>query len=274
MRNIFLCLCVIFISRNIFSQEVEKIVALGDSFYYYQRFDIAANEYQRAFFFSDQDRKALLAEKIANCFLASGKYGSARNFYDTVIIYSQTDSLRIEAEFRKILSYMLEDNFGYALLKLNLLTFESNHYFQQKLIFYKGICYFGLKDYSLAFEYFDNSIPPDDSIKHIRLHQLYKNRKMLNRPNPLLAACLSVVIPGSGQTYSGDLADGLNSALLLGSLTYIGLYTSPVNVFIVTPLFFRYYMGGIKHAKEDAENKRNQRNFYFYNCLMDIIIKK
>ena len=84
---------------------------------------------------------------------------------------------------------------------------------------------------------------------------------------------LSLIIPGTGQFYSGDIKAGLNSLLLLSGIFYLGTIVSPSGLVLIVPLFIKYYIGGAVHAKQIAERKRNEKKYAYYTNLMKILLK-
>jgi len=266
-----LCLAFLFLIFNkTNAQNLKEVINFGDSLFQEHKYYIALNEYKRAFYFSKIDHKALISNKIADCYLLVNDLKMARAYYDSTSYYSKNDSIQIECAFRKIICYMKEKNFGYALIKLDELKIDSSKYFKYKKNLYTGISYFGLENYDLAFQFFYKTISPNDITKKNLLDKLYNNRKKLMCPNPTVATFMSALIPGSGQIYAGELHDGINSVLLLSGLFYIGINATVVNLYVLMPFIYRYYMGGIKNANKFAMERKREKQYYCYCELMEI----
>ena len=98
-----------------------------------------------------------------------------------------------------------------------------------------------------------------DSSKQI-ISKLYNvAEKNHLKPNPKVASFLSMIIPGSGQLYSGKLKSGINSFLLTGAaltaFTLINVRYSFLDAILgVFPYYQRYYTGSVI-AQNMAENK-------------------
>jgi tetratricopeptide (TPR) repeat protein len=255
------------------SANIESIVSFGDSLFVKGNYINALNEYRRAYFFAGSEHKSQLGGKIADCYLVLNDFKMARSFYDSVMFYSLNDSQRISCEFQKILCFMKENNFGYALIKLNNLEVEDEKQLQKRKNLYKGICYFGIGQFDASYQYFMNSISETDTLKRLQLQHLYENQNVLKRPNSLVAIMLSLIIPGTGQFYSGDIKDGLNSLFLLSGIFYLGTIVSSSGLVLIVTLFCRYYLGGIVHAKQIADRKRNEKKYVYYANLMRILLK-
>lgn len=254
-------------SIEVKSNDLKSIINFADLLSLNRDYRNALHEYKRAFFFAGSDQKCQLSAKIADCYFVLGEFKPARTFYDSALHYSTHDSVRIDHAFQKALCYMMENNFGYALLKLNGLEVGTHIHLQRRKSLYQGICYFGMEQYDSSYQHLLNSIPQTDTLKITQLQQLYKDRKKLKRPNSNAATILSIVVPGSGQLYSGDIKDGLNSFLLLGGLFYLGASSSIIGPVIILPFFYRYYMGGIVHAGEAAEERREEKRYEYYSNL-------
>ena len=273
-RMFLFLMCLLLTINKVNSQSIKEITHFGDSLFLLKDNYAALNEYQRAFFFSSNlDNKAGLSKKIAGCYLTANELSLAYAYYDTALCYTACDSGKIECKFDKILCIILEEDFRYALLRLDELDTGIYEYLNFKKNFFKGICNFGLERYDEAYGYFYRSLNPKDSLINSQLNQLFDGRKALMRPYPALATTMSVLVPGSGQIYAGSFKDGINSLLLLSTLAYIALYT-PVNFFIVFPFFHRYYIGGILNANKLAKEKKREKQYSCYADLMVIFKEK
>jgi hypothetical protein len=255
------------------SGNIETIISFGDSLYLNKNYSDALHEYQRAFFFAGNELKSPLGKKIADCYLILEDFKKARNFYDSAIYYSRLDSSRLNFEFQKILSFILENNFGYALILTNNLEVGFDSLVQRRKEFYQGICYVGMRQYNDSYNHFMNLVPLKDTLKRLRIQQVFENQKKLNRPNTNLAIVLSIIVPGAGQAYSGDFMDGLNSFLLLGSLYFLGSLVSKSSFIILIPFMYRYYLGGIHNAKVASEKRKKEKQHIFYTNLMEVFLK-
>ena len=106
------------------------------------------------------------------------------------------------------------------------------------------------------------------------IHKIFENRK-LNNPNPKTALVLSIIFPGAGQIYAGDVKDGINSLLLTSFIAVVAVYVAfeyqPLDAISIVPWFMRFYQGGIFNAKKIAEtNRQFNRNQIFNNILLEI----
>ncbi len=257
---------------NVNSQNIESTISFGDSLFRLNRNHAAINEYQRAFFFSGtRGGKAEASKKIACCYLIDNNLELAFSYYDTALLYSDTDSSRIACELDKILCIILENDFVYSLKKLDEIETRSNVFLANRKRLYQGICYFGLARYDESYSCFNQIIQQNNTLLYTQLHDLYAKRKRLTKPNPALATTMSIVLPGSGQAYAGKTVNGINSLVLLSALAYIALYTPVLDFFVILPFFYRYYVGGILNANTIAKNSKTKKQSEVYSDLIGIL---
>ena len=99
----------------------------------------------------------------------------------------------------------------------------------------------------------------DSNINQVESSFSHLERK-IRRTNPKVASALSMVLPGSGQVYSGNFSSGINSLLLtttaLSIFTIISFRYSPIEAILsVFPYYQRYYIGGVINAINFVEEK-------------------
>jgi putative component of membrane protein insertase Oxa1/YidC/SpoIIIJ protein YidD/tetratricopeptide (TPR) repeat protein len=258
------------LSSNGYSKNIDGIINFGDSLFNQQEYDAALNEYQRAFFFSLPCDKQALSNKIAGCYLVTKEFDRVCDYLDSALYYSVNDSEKVECTFHKIQCCILERNYGYALLKLNEVEPGLNSSLKSKKELLQGISYFCNEQYDKAFQTFDKVIDTTDTVKILQLSYLFNDLNKLKRPYPAVATVMSILVPGSGQVYAGNLFAGINSILLLTGLTYLS-FQVPILAVITIPFIYRYYMGGILHSNQYAKERKLQKKNIFYNDLMTLI---
>jgi hypothetical protein len=107
------------------------------------------------------------------------------------------------------------------------------------------------------------------------LAELFSKKNLLS-PSPKRARIMSMILPGLGQTYSGDLKSGLNSLLLTSGLIALGInisirYRLVDAVFSILPWYQRYYTGGYGKAEEIAIRKRQKKRNEVYTKVLKLI---
>ena len=201
-----------------FTQNIWETISFADSLYKYGNYNFALKEYQRAIFFSEKISNTSLYEKAGDCFFKLKDYQKANEFYDYAYFNYKTDSLKYEALFKKVKSYLTNKEFQYALIELYSLSDSLPTSILQEREFYLGIGYFGLGDYNLAKQSFLNCIDPIFQGQLVEIENIFNNNKKLYKPKPFTAYIFSLIIPGMGQVYSGDIKSGFNSLILNSGL--------------------------------------------------------
>lgn len=256
-------------------QTPEDALNFANEQYHLKNYSVALKEYQRYFFFRPEPVAAVFYN-IGNCFQNTGQFNSAVEFYDKAFNNFIVDSLRINALFKKIECYILQHEYGLALTELFGISDTVSKADIYKREFYTGVCYFGMADYENAGQSFVNSIDTTFGDQRSQIRQLFADKKNFERPNPKTALLLSMLFPGLGQFYTGDIRNGMNSLLLTSALAYLGFSVafeqSPLDAIItVLPWFQRYYQGGYLKAEQIAITKRAEKKARIYKRTLAII---
>lgn len=238
-------------------------------------YDFALKEYQRYLFF-DPSTNARIFYQVGECYWNLHDYSRATEFYDKAFFTSGQDSLHFKSLFRKVDCYIRSGDFGLALGDLLSLTdsLQGDNYYMKQ--FYCGICYYGMQDFSNAEIFFINSINPVQNRQREEIRKLFSNKKSFYRPNSNTAMYMSMIIPGSGQLYSGEFKNAANSLLLTSLLWYlairIGVTESIFDAIItIAPWFQRYYQGGYTRTEQYAIQKRAERRSKIFKQISTVI---
>lgn len=269
--HIYIGITLFFQVVHLNASDLKSIIDFADSLWMSEDFPKALQEYRRAYYFAGPEYKSPLSEKIACCYLKVENYKMARIFYDSALHYTPREQFRPEFSIRKAVTYMLEENLPYALLKLDEIETRGNENLERKIDLYRGICYFGMEKYDNSRRSLLNSIPDTDTFRITQIIKLFEESKSLKQPNSVLASIFSILLPGSGQVYSGEFRNGLNSLILVGGLTYLGIAGTVVHPLATIPITYRYYMGGIINAGEAAERKRSEKRYKYFIRLKELM---
>lgn len=253
---------------------IDSALYFANSQYNIGNYELALKEYQRASFHGGFTDPYILF-KVGNCYLNIGDWESARNYYDQVIRTADNHSILVDAEIKKISSLIQEESYKNALIGLYGVPDSVYQTHSAEIDFLFAITHFGLEDFEASKKYFQKMVP-DDTVACARIDSLFNQKKMLYRPNPKVAYALSLIIPGTGQMYSGGVKEGLNSFILNEGLLLLSLfiayeYSILDAILIVLPWYQRYYMGGLENATEIAEDKRQKRRSSLYKQTLHII---
>jgi tetratricopeptide (TPR) repeat protein len=272
---LFLLINSLFV-KSAFCQNLAEIVSFSDESFEAGNFELAANEYNRALFFGcpEQDQICL---KIASCYSKQQKYEQSIQFYDRAYFSSTSDSIRTEAILGKAFALIIIKNYLLALSELINVDSAKNTYHDVKLHFLKGITYFGLHEDELSEKSFNKCLAmlslEKDSLLDLEFKAIKKSEK---RFNPHTAWMLSMILPGTGQFYAGEVIEGFNSSLLLGGLFFSAVliakeYSFFIALVTILPWFQRYYMGGANKAERlTMEKQMVKRNDSYQSILLRI----
>lgn len=276
---IFLCgeLSISFAQNNLFR--------LADSLYSNADYKVAAIEYERICFLSDDNfsrTDALL--KKAQCLKQLQKFSEAEDCLMRVNFFELNDTLTSIIRYQTALCAYLSENFTNAEFQL----IQLHHFIKDSTLTQNSLVLYGLvlnelgkwneaKDKIYRFvKLSDLSTGSKDSLfamlDMVYTPQLYPKLKKLKK-----AQLLSAFIPGSGQIYLGYPREGIVNALLQASalaLTAYGIITQyyVTSLLVSYGLFQRFYTGGIKQL-DYLVNKRNHFLLRdFNNKLKDEIL--
>lgn len=264
----------VFISTNIYSQDLKQTFDFANELFIKKDFKGAAETYRRVIFFDKSDHyRKFCYQNIADCLYETQSYEEAADYYELAYFQAQTDSLKAEILFRKTSCFLLENNLKYAEIELfNLpanLTLEQ----ERRLRFYTAILNFSngkFKESEIAFLSL-----VEDTLKKQKIRELFLKNEKVSKMNPKKAKVLSTILPGLGQFYAGDVKNGLNSFLLVGGIITWGVLASfeAVNpwdtFFSMVPWVQRYYTGGIKRAETITLNRIQEKRSKIYNQILD-----
>ena len=241
-----------------------------------EQYDFAANYYQRVLFFDSEKKYSDSYLFLADCFFKKNDFVKAAEYYDVAYNTIQNDSLKKEIVFRKTSCLLILQNYDQAKEELLKLPDSLSTSIKQKKFFYAGVCYFGTEEYDKSENYFKNCIDTSNKKTLSLLNEQFVKVKRIHRLHPKVAKILSVLLPGAGQFYCGDIKNGLNSLLLNSAFVILFMVTaqnySLFDAFIsVFPWFERYYIGGVQHADKIALEKRKLKKQIIYQRIIDII---
>ncbi len=263
--RLFVSICLIHftVGAQDIQQTMNKAAALTTT-----HPDEAVRLYSRVLFFSEVDSIDILAHtQLAQVYKSTQKFDQAAWHYHQAAWMSKLDSLDMEAAWCYLYQKQAKDGLN-ILEKVDSSTVNRSEYF---LLY--GLCYEWMNQDSSALHWYEKYYTQLSSEKVYSFRELDKKLLKFNYRNGTSAAVLSAVVPGLGQTYSGNFKDGVNSFLLNGTLVAGMIYTSVQYTWIdgvmaFSPWLFRYYVGGIANAKQQTlKNNERRKKQLFYTRL-------
>ncbi len=274
LKGCFLAINLLLALSPGMGQNLEETRRFADQLFVNGHYSLALSSYHRIAYFDRQKTDPGLLLKIADCYLANNDLNHALEYYDHSYFAENSDSLKVEILFRKSTCYINSHNYALALVELLSLGYVHDNWFHKRLNFYLGMCWFGLGDFPKSLECFLTAANRED--QRASIQAIFADPQNLNRPNPKLASWLSIFIPGSGQIYTGEIVDGINSMLLTGTFValafYLAVTSSPLDaVLTALPWFQRYYQGGFKRAEEFAKQKRAENRSQTFDRILMVL---
>jgi tetratricopeptide (TPR) repeat protein len=272
----YLRIVFLFFPFLVHSQDVKQTFDFANELYVKKDYAGAANTYRRVIFFDKKEEyRKLCYKNIADCLYATQNYEEAADYYELAFYQQKTDSTKTEVLFRKLSCFLILGNFEYAEIELvnipDRLTYEQ----QRRKTFYSAILHFSTEKYEESKKEFLALVDSTNIEARENIEQLFVKNDRISRLSPKKAKILSIILPGLGQFYAGDVKNGFNSLLLTGGVVTWGILAAigspaPLDIFItMVPWFQRYYMGGYKKAEVIAENQKKKRRSKVYNQILD-----
>ena len=268
VRRLFITLFSLFLILSVQGQSLDELIGFARQKYTDGQYRLAAREFQRALFFGPKERVGELQILTGDCYFEAGEYELAEKYYRFASTLQLADSLHAESVLKKASCQLLNHQYRLALIDLYRISPASSPGTLRKKQILLGVAYFGLEEFENSRMHFEQSMDGMDTASIAAMETLFQDRRLLH-PKPKLAFWLSVVLPGSGQFYAGDIKNGLNSMVLslgLAVLTFrmATLYSVWDALLTVFPWWQRYYIGGYNSAEKiaSARRDRNRANVF------------
>ena len=271
---ICLTISLFVVPRCAVAQTVQATQSLGDSLLGHGQYKEALYYYQRARFFAPPTERSAIAHKMAITYELDKRHETALEYYDYAINAAIQDSVRWALQLEKSAVLMLHSDFKAAYIELLALPdlFPSDIW-ERRRNYYLGNACLGMESWVEAEQYFTLLVAPKDSVRKAAIHHIFELRK---HKNIKVARVMSMVLPGSGQVYAGDIRAGLNSFVLTGTIATIGVVSAIEygwsGCLWTVNWFARYYRGGIREAGEAAERRNRRYNLKLQERVKSSII--
>jgi tetratricopeptide (TPR) repeat protein len=257
-----------------FGQSLDQTFGFANQLYEQKSYPNAVEAYKRVLFF---DSAAVFSNqvfpKIADCLFKLQKYQESAQYYDLAYFSAHDSVLKNAYVLKKISCFLILKQYDYA--EVELLGLDENLALPQKKEkdFNEAVLRFAKGEYDLSEQIFKSLV--SDSAK---VDLLFEKNKKVSKISPKKAKIMSMIVPGLGQLYVGDVKNGLNSFVLSVGLFSLGLRSAlinnPLDAAISTlPWFQRYYQGGFKKAELIAIARIQEKRYKIYNQLLDEVEK-
>ncbi len=277
MKRFFILTTSILAGFCCFTQNIEQTFEFGNNQMTAGNFNNAIEAYRRVLFFDSSGKYSFKASlNLSVCYKKEHEFDKSQYYIDLAYALSDNDSIKNELIFQKAANLIENQDYDQALIELLNLNGSTSEYFEKKENFYLGIVYFQKEEFQKSGQHLNNCIDSVYVAEKKELCCLFNEINHINRRyNPKFAKALSLVIPGLGQIYCGDIKGGANSLLLTGALGFLFFNTvfnySILDALIsVGPWYQRYYQGGFQNAERSAIFKKEKEVALIYSDIINI----
>ncbi len=253
-----------------FGQGLEPTFKFANALYDQKSYPNAVEAYKRVLFFDTASAYSPeVYPKIADCLFSLKKYQEAAPYFDLAYFSTQDSVLKDTYILKKISCFLILQQYDYAEVELLGLDQNIAPNLQAEKDLSEAILRFAKQEYDLSEQIFKKIVADT-----LAVDGLFDKNKRVSKISPKKAKILSMIMPGLGQLYVGDVKNGLNSFILSAGLLALGLRSAfinnPLDAAISTlPWFQRYYQGGYKKAELIAIAKIQDKRYRIYNQLLD-----
>lgn len=252
-----------------FAQSINETILLADSLYENNDLLNADTTFDRILFFANDEQQKAILEKSALCKIYLNKFNEAAFLYKRAITLSNNDSDYFNLLLKKTICHILENEYETAkkvLSEIDLLCDNPN--FRAKSYYLNGIINAKQFNYASAKESFNkcnNLLSYRDSIL---TDSLLNANYTVYKPNKRFAQIGSSIIPGLGQTFSGEYTNAFKSFSINATLITLLVISGNEYGYLFPSLFFapfipKFYLSGIKMSGDLASKKSEKINNSF-----------
>jgi tetratricopeptide (TPR) repeat protein len=277
LKRFFILTISILAGLYSYNQDIDETFEFGNNQRKAGNYDNAIEAYRKVLFFDSSGVYSFKASvNLSVCYLEEDEFNKSQYYTDLAYALCDNDSIKNELIFQKAANFIEYEYYDQALIELLNLDRLTSEYFENKKNFYLGVVYFQKKNFNSSNEHFNNCIDTIYIAEKQKLSHLFSEiNHVYRRYNPKFAWTLSLIIPGLGQIYCGDIKSGLNSLILTGALGFLFINTAInytlLDAFIsVGPWYQRYYQGGFQNAERAAIQRREKEIALIYSGIMDI----
>ncbi|MBK8845757.1 MAG: hypothetical protein IPO27_03990 [Bacteroidetes bacterium] len=271
MRFLILCFSI---TVHVYAQNIEQTKALMQQAYAAGNYSYCTELGERIIYFDTTYKHTAICHLFTgDSYFRQQDYANAASHFEMAAQLTTDDSVRTESLFGTGLSYMLMNDYSTALISLLDIYSNNNETIEKRKLLYTGVAYYYLNDFEKSQSYLNQFA------NMVHMHQdtiaqlMSITHKKTKRYKPGKAYTLSLLLPGMGQFYSGDIKNGINALLLVAGLTYLG-YNVWINagvvdaIISVAPWLQRYYYGNAEKARAIAANRLQlEKNTIMRNFL-------
>ncbi len=264
----FRVIVLLFVSQVSSGQTLDKTFALFTKFYSLHDSTQIEDIGNRILFFDSLDLYREKTEQMIGRSLEFAGHYKAASYHYKEAIFGDNSTAAIEGLAR---CQLATQNYYDCLKTLEKLESPTGN-----LFFLTASAYYGLGRMDTCEILFGKLVKNLSAVDSVALHKLLKTAAKNEKLNPIIARNLSIILPGLGQLYAGDIKNGINSMALNAFLIWGFIHTWQTYSFIdsyisVFPWFQRYYIGSAIHARDIAEKKKARKKEKYFDEIVKVI---
>jgi tetratricopeptide (TPR) repeat protein len=273
LKRILLFTASFLLNWFVVAQDLEQTYQSGKANFTLGNYQAAALDLERVIFFGAGRYDAEIFEMLGQIHQIEGDFNRSAACFSQAADYASIPEAFLRNKIAQASCLILADK--PMLAKIELLGLNDNipDSFQVKQFFLLGVSEFSAGSFEESRKAFNRAISLNNPASAERIDSLFETLKNIKHPNPKTARILSMILPGAGQFYSGDIKNGVNSLLLTGGFITVGFLVainySLLDSFVsIIPWIQRYYIGGFKRAGNIAEDRLLQKQDEIYQQIL------
>jgi tetratricopeptide (TPR) repeat protein len=273
LKTLFTVILSFCFSFFLIGQDLKQTFNFGKEQFSYGNSSSAALAFERVLFFSEDSFQLASLNYLGEIELRNGQPEKAANYFNRAYNLCQNRNEAVGYLLKKCASLLEAGKIDFALIDLMSVENEIPDTLLKTRYFLQGIAQFSRLSFSESQQSFLLAFDANDLYNRNKIDSLFLALDNIKGPKPKKARILSMILPGMGQLYAGDIKNGVNSLLLTGTLLALGINTA-INLTLldalmtVAPWFQRYYMGGYNRAENIAAEKfKEKQNRIFLKIL-------
>lgn len=254
-------------------QDLEQTYLSGKSNFALGNYQAATIDLERVLFFGEGRYDSEVFELLGKIHQSTGNFDQASSFFSQAANNSQSEEEFNRNKIAQASALILANKAILAKIELLGLSEDVPDSIKSKQYFLIGVSEFTTGSFEESRKSFKQAIAIHNPSNQPQIDSLFDALTKIKHPNPKMARFLSAIVPGSGQFYSGDFKNGLNSLLLTGGFITVGVvvatnYTLLDSFVSVIPWIQRYYIGGIKRSGEIAKARKLEKQDEIYQSIL------
>lgn len=259
LYSVYIITILVFCNYNSYA-DVSPLV-LATHFSKLENYDAAITSYKRFLFFHPvDDRVPETYHNIGIAYRQQGLLEEAIGAMRQAVIHTSDRDLKSEYQIDLAVTLLANQDYDLARLELIKATIRRpSAPLNRRALLLQGVTNIYQFRWDEAREVLQNYTNDDT------LDELFNKASNLPRKSPKIANILSIILPGTGQTYAGNFKGGLNALALNGIFGYVAIdsildknYGDAIlwTYFI----FLRYYQGNLYRAGKAVDEYNQNLN--------------